>query len=870
MGAYDTHGYDAVMELGESEIDNVIGCRFATGNLALPRGGSFSLEAVDVRTDMLFDTPWVRMVTNAGAGENEPGIRLVAPFDEAYAAASVSLPNIDANIEKQFVDLRGEIHLTLPLRSQRQGNTSTVVLVTEADTVSIDVQFASDTEKKLDEEGDRLAAAYEIVVDDPDQERIELLKNLPQTIRNQVSKFLKSGDAGELPTINLDVSIECKQLDLRVIDGPSSRTRCLLVMVQLADKTEGAPDAQQYAFDDCQRPQGTSASLALSSEYILSKILCPRLADSLGIANPESAFDYPCNLSEPTTTRLPVRGQAKDVTIHDLRAFVDSEQVVVEGRVSTTIMMARVTIWFTTRIDVNYENGTLTLSVADVETSSQIDDLPWFVDVFASIMPAITVLAVAIAQEFIDNKVSGAFSEEIRSREALTDAERANALLDEHLGRMSVETFSFDEDAMVLAGSLLPGQHCEAAASGTVFLPAGGQIDLDRGESTLGNSYIAEDAVDLGWRIVYGATELRPRNGAKTGIIGTANWTGPGSVLWLEAKDDNWWTRTPIESGAIPHGRLWLLYGRLWLLFGVYTSEGRYAKCGTRLRANGQLELRYYTFDRPTPSARLGCIREVLDEDKVGSGTDSWGDVNCYAVPSGTGVPSSIGGGGFTGQTLPGGLEIEQRQYDYELYKRAFRIMCKASTKLLAKPLDYTWRLNGQEIEWGSTVTIDDHEISCDITENECILTTTKGKALNATLIVDITDYRGLTFRATHDFDIPATIKEGGAPQHQIEQQQREIARCMAAEGGNQEPWPDGILDPDQVGDPERPDLPDTCPKQPRPDPSRNLEEQDTLREALGGGGSKRRREMEIRDALAEGLGLDAEKLDQFERDRSR
>lgn len=860
MGSYKTHGYDAVMELAEKEIDNLLACRFATGDLALPMGGSFELEGGDgeVWIEMLFDTPWARLVHDAGPRSREPGIRMVAPFDETFAEARVPVPGLDTTFEEVFIDLRGEVHVTAPIRTRRQGNVTQVFVATEGDVLTVDVKFTPATRRALDRRGDDLADLYESAPGETDQQLLGQLQDLPETVRAQVGEALQSEEAGGLPSFDLEISIRGERVELEVIDGPSTSTRCLLVLVELTGDPESV---DRSAFEDCQRPVGTTASLAISADHILADILCPRLADGFGIS--EDKFEYPCKLAGPADTRLKIKGKKRDVTVHRLEASVAGGQIVVEGKVSTTYKNADVTIEFTTRVDVTYENGDLSLAIADVQSSSDVD-LPWYLDLASIVLPFVGTLGVVIAQDIIENKVSGAFAGEIRGREDLTDAERANALIDRRLGRMSIDTFSFDEDAMVFGGTLLPHQSCRAAASGRFPVPIGGRIDLDAGKRSWEAAYVDEGTVDLAWRSSAGAATIRPRNGAQLGIIGPGPWTGPGSVLWLEAQPDDWWTQDPIERGDLPRFNPLLSY-HWWLRFAVFTSEGRYARCGARLRPNGRLELVYHTFDRPAPEVHLGCIREVLEEEKVGSGTESWGKVNCHAVPGGDGFGGAIGGtgsaggfsgamggsGGFSGRIPEGGLEVEHRQASYELYERSFRIVCEVSTKLLAYPLDYNWYLDGNPISRTGHETVNGHEVYYDESLGRCTLDTTKGKALSTSLAVEVIDNRGLTFTAFHDFDIPATIKEGGRPPGTAREQEREIERCMAGAGeGDGGPRPEEI--PDQGGR-RGPRGRDGFgqPGQPRPDPGPRMSDRFRNRDRI----------LELRQALGEGLGVSPEEL---------
>jgi len=766
MASVDTHGFDAVLELGEAELDNLVACKFATGELALPRGDRFEIGGAEVNVDLLFDTPWVRLRRSGPTGA---AIELVAPFEDSGAMVTTTILGQERG--EEIVDLAGEVRVEIPLELRQDGATYRLRLGS-GDAVTA-TTLTEETETTLEEHGETFAHQYRIAREaqgaEPDPDVVSMLENLPETVRTRFRDAVEDSGTGSLDNAELDVSFAGNDAALRVVDGPTSADRCLLVGIELGSDPR---DHRIADFDEPQRPSGTTAAFALSSNHVLWGMLRPRLAEAFDVD--ASRFDYPCALDGPVATTLDIQGEETQVTIRSLSATVEDGQISVAALVTTRKQNVDVRMAFDVTVDVDYEDGDLSLSIADVQSEVHAD-LPWWVDVLSALGGFVGAAAVLIGQELIANRVENSFGPSVRNRDGLTDAERANELLDDRLGRMYVGEFSFDASSMVFAGSLLPDRHCRGAAHRSPSIPAGEGIDLDHGASTWDQLLAPE--VDLVRSAVDGQLALRPRNGAKVGIVGQRQWPPGIDVLDLEGRPDGWWSTEPIPEASLPtEGHP----SSFWLVFGTYTSEGRYAKCGARRTASGEVEVTYHTYDRPTPSVDLSVERTVLAEEQVGSGTDEWVVPNCA-----------------------GDLDLVRHSDEYTLWKRSFELTCEARATLLARPFSYTWWLDGHELRGSDTVTVDGHEVSYVVGEGTCTLETTKGKALRAPLEVRIEDDRGLDFDATHEFEIPARPKDGGLADANLEEQSREMAECANPRQRRDDWWIEGPRPPIQrVGTP--------------------------------------------------------------------
>jgi hypothetical protein len=845
MSTYDTRGWDVMLQLGETELDDVLACRFATGDLQFPLGGEFRFGPASVDLRMLYDTPRARLVTDAGT-ESEPGVRLVVPFDESFVRFSVPFSDGDDRVSGQETDLRGEVHYTAPLRLHTAGDDHRLVVVA-ADATS-DVQLTEETRSALSDEGEVYASIYESSVSDPDPTVARRLRNLPTTVSERVEQEVTGNAGSALPTTDLDIAFEAADATLAVVDGPTSDDRCLLVGADLTADETGA----HGPFDACARPRGTTAALSVSTDFLLSEVLCPRLADELNLS--EDDFEDPCRLASPTRTS--VSGESFEV--ESLSVSVRDGDVVVDGEVRAERDLDNplggdvvVTGSVDVRVDVTYDpgSGDVVLRV----TNSDVDvtvDVPWYVEV-ASWFVADLQVAIGMLPDLVGGVAEGLLSD-VGGRFGASD--RLNALLDDRLDHMMVDAFDLTSEALVVGGGLLPDRHCSAAAAGTVVLRPGESVDLDAG-ATSRAQYVQKRDTDLRWGDVeddpLGRRALQPRHGGEVTRLGTDDSRGnrfrTTSVVDLDSLPDDRWT-----DDRIPERELFFFdrpfVGQRRLLSGAFTSDGRYAKCTAYRTGGGSLRLRYHTFQRPTPEVEITTDRTVTDQKQVDEGVDHWTAIECRR-------------GG------PAGPQVETypRTSPYTVYERARRLDCSATATRLAWPLSFDWSLAGEPIEGTGTVTIDGTEIDHEVDGPTCTLWLDRGDSLLEDLEVEVTDNRGLDVVHVHPFTVRGRVKEGGRPENIATRHRQVLNRCRPErELTGPDEWPDRVGLPGE----HRFD-PGDWPVEADP-----REVREALREArreLDGRATDPERSLspgesttdEIRRALSEGLELPADALDE-------
>lgn len=754
MPTYDTHGWDAVIQLGEPALDDLLACRFATGELQFPAGGEQRFGRASVDLKMIYDTPRARLVTDAGP-ESEPGVRLVVPFDESFARYDVPFSGGDTSIEGDEADLRGEVHYTVPVRLREDGDSYRLVLATAAATA--DVEFGQETRSDLSADGEVYADVYEGGVEDHDETVENRLRNLPTTVAERVEQWVTDDAGTALPTTDLDVAFEAADATVAVVDGPTSSDRCLVVGADLTTDTTGS----SRPLDDCVRPAGTTAALSVSTNFLLSEVLCPRLADRLNLA--ESDFEAPCRLSSSTRTSLSGESfelESLSVTVRDGDIVIDGD-VRAERDIDTPFGGTAVANGsLDTRVDVRYDSGDVLLTVTQSDVDISVD-VPTYVEVASWILPHLRHLLNTVP-DMIEDEAESLLSGAGGSFDA---RERLNGLLDDRLDRMEVDAFDLTREALVVGGSLLPDQHCPPEASGTVRLSPGEGIDLDAGETTE-NVFVAERDVDLRWGdpedSPLGRNVLAPHHGAEVTTLGVDSRGDfeRTDVVDLDSLRDRQWDDEPIPWGELFFPRL-PFAGQRGLLFGTFTSAGRYAKCSAHVEGGGRLHLQYYTYQRPTADLRLAVDSVLIEQEPVETGVEHWTEIEC--TPGG-----------------PMGPEVTttQRSTEYTVYDRAYRVEATASGSRLAWPLSFDWSLAGEQI-WGTgTVTVDGTEVHHEVEGATCTLTPEGDEEVAGTLAVEVEDNRDLTFRRAEGVVIREQEKEGGRPPNVAEEQRREIAQC--------------------------------------------------------------------------------------------
>jgi hypothetical protein len=169
------------------------------------------------------------------------------------------------------------------------------------------------------------------------------------------------------------------------------------------------------------------------------------------------------------------------------------------------------------------------------------------------------------------------------------------------------------------------------------------------------------------------------------------------------------------------------------LVFAVRTSQARFAKCAAWRDPADFLHFRYTTYDRPTPSLLIGGEWEVISEQKIGEGTETYV---------------------FRGMI---------REAKYEIFAREQRGDFEALPRLMAYPIDFEWCLAGNILTGNGSVQIHNTRVRYSVDGDQCTLWTDRGNDLKAQLCVSAIDVRGLELFTCILIDFSGTDKRSQA-----------------------------------------------------------------------------------------------------------
>lgn len=707
MAQYDTHGYDAVIEIGEPAIDKKLACMFATGNDKIPVAGETDLQLSNnskVYVEFLFDTPYSKFVTTAGKNHNKPAIEVSLPFDDSYT-------KIKKKGEKkhQIEDVQGTVKLVAPFRLSKSNGNMSLSLDFSAVQATVDFTKRTKQDIKLFLKVAKIRSESKIPGFD------EVVKEFEETI--------ESGKIGLPEALNLDLTIPAKNVDLKVLDGDTSDDRALLL---LADRdTHGSGNAN--AFTDPMYPVGANMGFYLDSDYLLAEYVRRTLANIFKIS--VNDFDWPCTLTQDVESTL----NGRDITIKKLQATVVDGNIDIKGNFSTYVQTELVNFWANATvkasIEVTFRNGQLAFEIANTDVNIEVpwyaDIGDWFIDIFSTSF--IETIKTKLS-DTINNKGS-----------KINEAEgKVNKTLSALLDRMIVEEFSLNKEVMAFVGELDTEADCKyAATTSDLQVPRGGKIDLDTGKTTWADEIYHLNEPDLLFEYKNGQPTIRPTSRACLIDLGLESPLSymTTNVLNLELKDyPN--QGSQVISGGIPYQQRYSFgffngfsFDYPYLLqnarmFAVYTSEGRYAKCMAYMEGDAFV-LSFVTYDRPTPSLLIEESREITEKKNVVY--LPWASINMYA----------------------------------------FRFMFTPQVKRLAYPINYDeWVINGTKITGKETRTYEGHEVHFDLEpeKNRLIVETELGKALHLNIGLKCRDARGLVFEDTVWVDLTKTYDENEEP----------------------------------------------------------------------------------------------------------
>lgn len=537
--------------------------------------------------------------------------------------------------------------------------------------------------------------------------------------------------------------------DTRVIDSPNGED-ALAIMLTFADGTPGTA----AALENFVAP-GDSGAMAIFFRW-LARILRPRIAGALAVD--EEVFDVGddfLRLNQSITA--PEDGSA---TIDTLELRLRDDFIRLRCEISQSGFCYEASGEITGRIRAAIDDGELIFS-AEVDEPEVDLDIPWYCYLGAALVGALTggiagaligAGVGAIAGTVVGGVVGGAIVGGIVGAILIgilvplllaivenvlePTIEGVAGSLAESLGqdlsvpaiglnlifqRASIDDFALHFDAE-------PVERVPIRASGYVELRDGEFLDLDNGRT----GPPGLDGADLHWTERGFARVLRPRCGARLARTGRRSFSG---VLR--------WRLYPLVYNvpAIPLSELATLiplpgfvggtqYIETKLVFGVRTDEGRFAVVQVAEIFDDRIRIRFRTYDKRLPDVQLVGGFACASWWVPGLSTGERSDVR-FVPTRRSGIKSDIADGVKQRELRLGSWLATLRR------RRSQTGNFRAVTSGFIAPLEYRWSVGGTELM------VSQGNVEVD--------------GRNATYIVD-GERLTLTFRSTDEFEFSLRV----------------------------------------------------------------------------------------------------------------
>ena len=668
MSANNTEGFNILVQLSENELNEQAADAFAAGDLFSP----------EIITDFSF-----------GGASGTLTLNLLTPIID------LDRPTPSIGISVPFQGSQLAITAPIPLTLSPLGGTITIVdrlqVINDTGTQQAAIDFTDGLPQvivALDAPSEALltpllsAAGMTL-----DQVLNQMSAEVQQRLVNDIERFAIT------PPIPVDSASDdpmvVSSFEVGTVNDTSAADRDALVFgVRTGGSTEGNISQVSESFI----PAGNEAMMMFGNPWLLSTIICPFLAESLGVD--ESAFDDPCVLNRPVSM--------SDGTLTQLRAFIQGNRIRVEGRATASGTGWSAVSNFGFFVDLSLVGGAIIVEATEPEVDTDVD-LAWWVWLTSLGLGAIFggiigVIVAAIVTAIVEAIISGIADNLIGDRLS----EGTSDIPPIPLGPIgeSLSAASLLLDDLELHGSIMRSHSTPIKSAGQREIPNGFGLNLDNGQIKPLSS--SDYNCDLWWSVSMGI-----RSGTGVGFQILSGHYGSISQTDLEKYAYN---THAISSSAVPYDLNIPFIHSPTLVFGVLTNEGRYAKVSVNRDFGGDLNVKYTTFDRPVPKLDIGVHWEIYEK----------GEATSYIRPD----------------------CIHCDKYDV-----AWHGMFEAIPRLLTYPVCYQWCLCGNVLtESEGEVETPSGAISYEIIGKRLHIWSSVGQKLDCELCVSAIDMREREF----------------------------------------------------------------------------------------------------------------------------
>lgn len=573
-----TSGFDMLVQVSESEINNQLATAFLAGSI-IPTAMTVPVNTGGVvgTADLNFDTP------TADLDRPRPRLGITLPFVNSQLQITAPLPVTLAPLGGTITIVDSIVVLT-----EGTNQIATMDFTSGAPDVTVSFDAASQLllAPLLAAAGMTLAQAENMMAGIVVTElqtgvgRIDLTPPIPVV-----------DDTDPTTVFDMDVTT--------VNDATAADRDCLTFGLRMANDSGGNINAVATSFI----PPGSQSLVMMSNFWLLARVMRPRVAAALG--RPVTDFDTPLRLNR----NIPAPGGQGTLT--RLEARVEGNRIRVDGRARDSGTGWSAVSNFTFFIDIALAGGAITVvaSTPSVDTDVDLEWWVWLVSLglgalFGGIVGAIVaavVLAIveAVAEGIVDNLVAEGIGGSLGGLPAIP--------LGPIGGGLTISSVILDD--LELRCAILRSLSVPVKSQGSRTALTGFSVDLDDG--TVDAGLLA--GADLVWNPAQGISTNSPAGLSVTGTDFGALSPVQISMLTLAGHQ--------IPLGLIPFTfpPSFPFFGHDEVVFGVRTGDGRLAKARAwrSLLEAGALHLDWVTYDTPVPRLDIGARWSVIERGEV-------------------------------------------------------------------------------------------------------------------------------------------------------------------------------------------------------------------------------------------------------------
>jgi len=578
MGLDRTSGFDMLVQISETELNNQLATAFLAGGTFPPAlTVPFGTGGITGTADLNFNTPI------ADLDRPRPQMGLTIPFTNSQLQITAPLP-------VTISPLGGTITVVDSVVMISQGTNQLATLNFAAGTPNVTVVFDAASATLL---APLLAAASLTITQAQNMMAGVVLTELQTSIgRLDLTPPIPVVDDADATTIF--------DIDVTTVNDTTALDRdCITFGVKMANDSGGNINGVTTSMISA----GNPSLVMMSNFWLLARVMRPRIAASLG--RPVTDFDTPLRLNRS----IPAPGGQGILT--NLEARVIGNRISITGRATDSGTGWSAVSNFSFFVDIALTAGAITVTATTPVVDTDVD-LEWWVwlvslglgaifgGIIGVIIAAVLIAIVeAVAEGIANGLVSDGLSGSLGGLPSIP--------LGPIGGGLTLTNVVLDD--LELRSTIVRSVSVPVKSQGSHISLTGFSIDLDTGVI----STDTRPGSDLVWNPAAALSTNGPGGLSVTG-------TSYGALTPVQI------SRLPLASNQIPLGLIPQTFPPSFpflphneVVFGLRTSEGRLAKVRAwrSLAEVGALHLSWVTYDTPIPSLDIAARWSVLERGEV-------------------------------------------------------------------------------------------------------------------------------------------------------------------------------------------------------------------------------------------------------------